>query len=696
MATLAVLYKIGADISALQSGVTKGVQVMEGMEKTGAKLTTTLGTMAKAAAAAFTATQLADMGRQAIDTASKVQDAADKIGISAEAVQRLQFAAEQGGGSLENVGRAIAFMAKTLDDKGTPAKLKELGLNIETIKTMSPDRAFVAIADAIGKMDDPLRQATLAQELLGRSAMELMPAMKAGFTEIGKAAPFMSDAMVKSADDTGDAIALMHKRIDVLKAQAMLPLLNLFTSMPGPVQTFIGAIASLAPSLTGLASLVMMAGGPVAAFTAIASLFTVTLPAAFMAILPFLGPIGIIAVAIGAVVLAWKHWDKITAFVSGVYQAIKSFIVDKVIPILAVSGPLLGPVGMVITVWKNWDRITEIAKAVYTGVKSWMVDKFNAIVDSIKSKVDAVTGFFKNMYDKVVGNSYVPDMITGIGEEFSKLGAVMVDPTVAATGAVSTAFKDTQKSLSELARAMTDLAQTTGSSFIAGMASVVNAIDVGTKAITSLKGGFDDLTSGKGIGSILSGFTGIVSGIGGIVSAANVAINIGKALFNIFDRDKGRDLVENFAKEFSGGFNEIQGYMALLGDEGHRLWVKLTQGGDVHSNPEAARRAIEEVRSAIERLKASAASVQPVTFETRHIDTYERYGEPDMGFAGGTHGRFIDFGAGTPVTLHGRERVVTEAEGRAESAQGAQIAAALKRLPDMIGIALRDALIMAR
>jgi TP901 family phage tail tape measure protein len=38
-----------------------------------------------------------------------------------------------------------------------------------------------------------------------------------------------------------------------------------------------------------------------------------------------------------------------------------------------------------------------------------------------------------------------------------------------------------------------------------------------------------------------------------------------------------------------------------------------------------------------------------------------------FGFSGGTHGQFIDFGAGTPVTLHGKERVVTESEGSSVS-----------------------------
>ena len=37
------------------------------------------------------------------------------------------------------------------------------------------------------------------------------------------------------------------------------------------------------------------------------------------------------------------------------------------------------------------------------------------------------------------------------------------------------------------------------------------------------------------------------------------------------------------------------------------------------------------------------------------------------GFASGTMGQFLDFGAWTNVRLHGKEKVVTEAEGRAEA-----------------------------
>ena len=44
---------------------------------------------------------------------------------------------------------------------------------------------------------------------------------------------------------------------------------------------------------------------------------------------------------------------------------------------------------------------------------------------------------------------------------------------------------------------------------------------------------------------------------------------------------------------------------------------------------------------------------------------------PELGLSGGTHGQYVDWGAGTDVTLHGRERVMTA--GEAIGGQGAPI-----------------------
>lgn len=85
--------------------------------------------------------------------------------------------------------------------------------------------------------------------------------------------------------------------------------------------------------------------------------------------------------------------------------------------------------------------IVTYAQQLYTGVKTWLVDRFTDIVNGIKAKIDAVTGFFSDLYDKVVGHSFVPDMIKGIQREFDKLPAVMVDPAGRAADATSDHFR---------------------------------------------------------------------------------------------------------------------------------------------------------------------------------------------------------------------------------------------------------------
>jgi hypothetical protein len=65
-----------------------------------------------------------------------------------------------------------------------------------------------------------------------------------------------------------------------------------------------------------------------------------------------------------------------------------------------------------------------------------------------------------------------------------------------------------------------------------------------------------------------------------------------------------------------------------------------------------------------------------------------------QGFAGGTHGQFLNFGAGTPVVLHGWEAVVPRGEALAPSivinAQGAffDTPGDLQRLADRVNDAL--------
>ena len=71
--------------------------------------------------------------------------------------------------------------------------------------------------------------------------------------------------------------------------------------------------------------------------------------------------------------------------------------------------------------------------------------------------------------------------------------------------------------------------------------------------------------------------------------------------------------------------------------------------------PHAATRAAEGVEAAFAGIDIRI----PYRFEGEDAPTFDR---PEIGLQGGTHGRFVDWGDGTDVTLHGLERVMTPDE----------------------------------
>jgi hypothetical protein len=423
--------------------------------------------MAGVAAAAFAALDISGAANAAVESASEVADASARWGIGIEAVQRLAFAAQQGGASLDDVGTGIKTMSSHLveGDKSAVAALSALGLNLDELRSMAPEQAFTTIADAIREIPDPMHQSALAVDLFGKSGDTLLPAIKAGITEVGNAAAVMKTTTVESLDATGDKWDEVQGKLNTLKAEALAPVLDLFLELPTGLQTVAGGIAAFMPNLATLATGLLAIGGPSGAMAllstagaAIVTFLTATLPAAFSAILPFLGPVGLIAAGVAAVIVVWKNWETITAFVMGVY----------------------------------------------TAVKEWLVDKFAAVVKWIGEKVAAVTGFFKNMYTAVVGSSYVPDMMNGIQVTFARLQPEMVAPTEAAATSVMTIVGNMGAQVGASMAGMSAATATTVSEIAASLAQAGRAHDQYGQDVKDknedIQGSFQ--TTMKGVGEI--------------------------------------------------------------------------------------------------------------------------------------------------------------------------------------------------
>ena len=149
------------------------------------------------------------------DSASAIHDMGERLGISAEAVQGFQYAAEQAGSSLDAVGSAITRMNKGLaeGDKNTVAALRQAGLEFDTIRNMKPEDAFLAITDAIAQIPDPMERSQVTLALFGKSAAELLPAITEGFRGTAAAASKMSNETIAALERAQDAWDTLGKDV---------------------------------------------------------------------------------------------------------------------------------------------------------------------------------------------------------------------------------------------------------------------------------------------------------------------------------------------------------------------------------------------------------------------------------------------------------------------------------------------------
>ncbi len=202
---LAILIKAqNATASAFQGAR----QQLAGLGQETQKTNQLLGGMKTALGAiggAFVATQVLGFVKDVVASAGAIADMSDRLGIGTTAVQRFTNAAELGGGSMEDVGKAINKMNLNLagGKDSTKEALAAAGLSFDKIRAMQPEAAFEAIADGVSSIVDPAKRAEVATVLLGKGAADLLPTL--GAIKKTSDAGLISPENIKALDYLGDA-----------------------------------------------------------------------------------------------------------------------------------------------------------------------------------------------------------------------------------------------------------------------------------------------------------------------------------------------------------------------------------------------------------------------------------------------------------------------------------------------------------
>jgi hypothetical protein len=176
--------------------------------------------------------------KQVIDSFDQLSKDAQKIGVAAEDLQRLRYAADLSGVGAQQLDTAITKLAQTmgqLDDKGNDAAavLRKIGVEggdnaVEALKK---------IADQFAKMPDGMQKTALAAQLFGKAiGPDMIPLLNAGgealeelTREADKFGGVVSGSVLKSAEAFNDNLSRMQKTAAGVGAQltaGMLPALQ--------------------------------------------------------------------------------------------------------------------------------------------------------------------------------------------------------------------------------------------------------------------------------------------------------------------------------------------------------------------------------------------------------------------------------------------------------------------------------------
>ena len=112
-----------------------------------------------------------------------------RTGISVESLSELGYAADQSGADLETLEAALRRMQKQITEadggaEGSIETFEELGLSIEELASLSPEKQFERIADRLSEIEDPTRRAAMAMEVFGKSGTKLLPLLSDGVSGI--------------------------------------------------------------------------------------------------------------------------------------------------------------------------------------------------------------------------------------------------------------------------------------------------------------------------------------------------------------------------------------------------------------------------------------------------------------------------------------------------------------------------------
>lgn len=203
---------------------------MRGLESSAAKLSGVLGTIG--IGAGLSVAGFAAFAKSSIDAADGLNDMSQRLGVSVKDLASFKLAAEQSGTSLDGIGTGIARLTRSIGEAEGGNKKLAGALQGLGITARDPKEAFFQLADAVQRIQDPAKRASLLSQVLGKSYQELVPLLNQGgdaLRESARQSETFSEAMARLAPDAdkfNDQLATLKINAAGAAAGGLVPLVK--------------------------------------------------------------------------------------------------------------------------------------------------------------------------------------------------------------------------------------------------------------------------------------------------------------------------------------------------------------------------------------------------------------------------------------------------------------------------------------
>jgi TP901 family phage tail tape measure protein len=343
-----------------------------------------------------------------LDMADQLGEAAQKFGLSTEALSRLRYQAEMSGVEFEAMGAGILKLTKNMaaaagGNKQAAAMFDNLGVSVTNAdgSLRSAEEVFYDLSEVISKMPDGAEKTALAMQFLGKGGADLVPALNQGRSALEQFAEDAASMGLVLSKETTDAAGNFNDNLQVLANTVKGLVVQLAASLAPALEWITGQMVEatkwfrdLSPAVQSVAAqfaVVAMAAGPLVLGLGfiIGPLQTVLGVMKAIAVAALANPWVLVgAAAAAAAWLIYENWGEITAWFAAIWDSIKQ------------TGAAL------------WDGIKQMASDAYT----WVTDSWNGVTAFFTDLLSGLPEVFSAAWGAVKAR------VLGWVEEFRQLG----------------------------------------------------------------------------------------------------------------------------------------------------------------------------------------------------------------------------------------------------------------------------------